>query len=99
MTRALAISLVIAIVFGSWGWFLANSRAGTIKDRDAKIASQDIALQEKDLYIQKMEGVIATYAEADENAKHFEKELNDDTNVDNLEVVPADYILRQLRTD
>lgn len=92
LNRILAISLAIAVAVGAWGWLLADSRADTIKERDATIALQDKALAE-------YERVQSIFAQASEQANKFEKELNNDTNVDNLDVVPADYILKQLQSD
>ena len=39
------------------------------------------------------------YAESAAKAEEFNKELNNDETTDNLDVVPADYILRQLHAD
>lgn len=91
MIRILTISLLVAVVVGAWGWYLADSRADTIKERDATIALQDKALAEYD----RMQSI---FAQASEQANKFEKELNNDV-TDNLDVVPADYILKQLQSD
>ena len=91
LNRILAISLAIAVAVGAWGWLLADSRADTIKERDATIALQDKALAE-------YERVQSIFAQASEQANKFEKELNNDV-TDNLDVVPADYILKQLQSD
>ena len=99
LNRILLISLLVAVAVGALGWYLADSRADTIKERDATIADRDltIAIQNKELA--EYEHAQSIFAQASEQANIFEKELNNDTNADNLDVVPADYILKQLRAD
>lgn len=91
LNRSLLISLLVAVAVGAWGWYLADSRADIIKDQDAEIAVKDKALAE-------YEHIYSVFAQASEQAKDFEKELNNDV-ADNLDVVPADYILKQLQSD
>lgn len=98
MKRILAISLCIVSVLFCIAILIVFHRGNIIEQQKQEIAKRDVMLQEKDMYIASMENAVAVYAEADAQAKEFEKELNDDT-TDNLDVVPADYILKQLRAD
>lgn len=99
MTRILSIVLIIlAVVVGIL--YLRNKSLST----ELSAAKGEIALKDEYIFslehsVREMSNTIATQAQAIEQAKDFEKELNDDTNVDNLDVVPAEYILKQLRAD
>ena len=99
LNRILLISLLVAVAIGAWGWLLAGSRADTIKERDATIADRDLTIAMQDKALAERDRMVQIYAQAAEQANEFEKELNNDTNVDNLDVVPADYILKQLQSD
>ena len=52
----------------------------------------------KDSYIKEMEKINEAYKKASKEAQEFREELLVDTS-DNLDVVPADYILNRLRAD
>lgn len=92
MTRILLISLAIAIVTAFFFKLQSDKRLKRATDAENQVIALQTALSEQKL-------VIETYAKAEEQAKEFEKELINDTNVDNLDVVPADYILKQLHAD
>lgn len=92
MVRFLAISLVILGVAAVWLFYCNKGLKADLTAANAEIASLTASVQE-------MKDVVKTYAEAEAKAKEFEKELINDENTDNLDVIPADYILNQLRAD
>lgn len=96
------ILMIVAVFLGLVAVYLFFSNK-SYKNENTLLKTQ---ISYKDEYIlnleksvKKMESAINTNAKAEEQAKEFEKELNDDTNIDNLDVVPDDYILKQLRSD
>jgi uncharacterized protein HemX len=91
MTRVLLISLVIAIATAVFFKVQSDKRLQRLTDAQNQVIALQTAVNEQ-------EKVIETYAEAEKQAKEFEKELNDDY-TDNLDVIPADYILKQLHAD
>lgn len=92
MTRILAISLVILGVVATWLFYCNKGLKAELTAANAAIAGLTASVQE-------MKDVVKTYAEAEKQAKEFEKELINDENTDNLDVIPADYILKQLHAD
>ena len=91
MTRVLVISLLIIGVIAAFLSYRNNILANTLKDRESRIAELETSLKEQ-------KNLIKVYSQAEEKAKEFEKEMENDQ-TDNLDVVPADYILNQLRAD
>lgn len=96
------ILMIVAVFLGLVAVYLFFSNK-SYKNENTLLKTQ---ISYKDEYIlnlensvKKMESAINTYAEAEKDAKEFEKELNDDKNVDNLDVEPDGYILKQLRSD
>lgn len=92
-TTLLFMSVILCIAIG-----FAVHRGYTIRDKNNQIKDLEVEIQslriEKDQYL----NIINAYNNAEKESKEFEKEMvNDKT--DNLDVVPADYILKQLRAD
>lgn len=99
MNKILTISVIILAIAFCVASFIAVHRGNTIDRQTAKIDSltADVARYKADA--EESHKIIETYAEAEAQAKEFEMELINDENTDNLDVVPADYILKQLRAD
>ncbi|MBP5698846.1 MAG: hypothetical protein J6W96_04910 [Alphaproteobacteria bacterium] len=92
LTRILSISLIILLV----GLFFLAYKSNKLSEQLSAANDRIAVLQANMAEYQRINEV---YAESAAKAEEFNKELNDDTNVDNLDVVPADYILKQLRAD
>ena len=79
-----------------------NFRVDYLKNENTSLRSEKNGLWERvnklEVTVKEKDNLIKIYAEAGKQAKEFEKELNNDT-TDNLDVVPADYILKQLQSD
>ena len=99
MTRILASIIVIISLVAVWLYASNKSLKNSLTAAQGEIALKDEYIFSLEHSVREMSNTIATQAQAIEQAKDFEKELNDDTNVDNLDVVPANYILKQLRAD
>lgn len=91
LNRILLISLIIAIVTAVFFKLQSDNRLLRATNAENRASALETAVIEQ-------KRIIEVYAEAEKQAKEFEKELNNDT-TDNLDVVPADYILKQLRAD
>ena len=78
--------------------FIAIHRGLKIEKQSRQISelTEDVAKLKS--AVKDYERTIKIYAEAEKQAKEFEKELNNDA-TDNLDVIPADYILKQLHAD
>lgn len=99
MNRILTMALLVMIVLLCIASFIAVHRGNTIDKQKVKIDSltADVARYKADA--EESHKIIETYAEAEAKAKEFEMELINDENTDNLDVIPSDYILNQLRAD
>lgn len=91
VNRILIIGFIIAIVTAVFFKFQSDSRGKRLTTAENQITALETAINEQ-------KRAIEIYAQAEKEAKEFEKELNNDT-TDNLDVVPADYILNQLHAD
>ena len=91
MTKLLMTIMVVLGVVAAWLFLSNKSLKNDLTAANAEIAGLTASVME-------MKDLVATYAEAEKKAKEFEKELNDDK-TDNLDVIPADYILKQLHAD
>lgn len=99
MQKILLISVaVLAVAFGIAS-FIAVYRGNTIDKQKVKIESLTADMARYKADAEESHKIIETYAEAEAKAKEFEMELINDENTDNLDVIPADYILNQLRAD
>lgn len=98
MTRILAISLCIISAVLCITIMIAVHRGNTIEKQDRRISELQYNVASLETAVSEYKKTIDVYAKAEKETKEFEKELNDDT-TDNLDVVPADYILKQLRAD
>ena len=98
LNRILIISLIIAIATAVFFKLQSSSRGKQLTNAENRIIALETAVSERDIIIGEQKRIIEVYAQAKEEANEFEKELNKD-NTDNLDVVPADYILKQLRAD
>lgn len=99
MTRVLLI-IVAIMAATSLFLYMGNKHLKT----ELNAANGEIALKDEYIFIlehsvRELQNNIAIYAKADEQAEEFNKELINDETTDNLDVVPADYILKQLRSD
>lgn len=91
MQKILWITLFILAAALCISSMVANQRGIKIKEQDKKICGLETTLAE----FKKIQEV---YAEAEKEAKEFERELAKDEN-DNLDYVPSNYILEQLHAD
>ena len=92
LTRILSISLIILLV----GLFFLAYKSNKLSEQLSAANDRIAVLQANIAEYQRINEV---YAESAAKAEEFNKELNNDETTDNLDVVPADYILRQLRAD
>ena len=92
LTRILSISLIILLV----GLFFLAYKSNKLSEQLSAANDRIAVLQANMAEYQRINEV---YAESAAKAEEFNKELNNDETTDNLDVVPADYILRQLRAD
>lgn len=92
MREILAVGLLVLGCITAWLFYCNKGLKADLNTANAEIASLMASVQE-------MKDVVKTYAEAEKQAKEFEKELINDTTTDNLDVIPADYILKQLHAD
>lgn len=92
MTKLLMTIMVVLGVVAAWLFLSNKSLKNDLTAANAEIAGLTASVME-------MKDLVAVYAKAEKEAKEFEKELINDTNTDNLDVVPADYILNQLHAD
>lgn len=92
MTKVLMTIMVVLGVVAAWLFLSNKSLKNDLTAANAEIAGLTASVME-------MKDLVAVYAKADKEAKEFEKELINDTNTDNLDFVPADYILNQLHAD
>lgn len=92
LTRMLSISLIILLV----GLFFLAYKSNKLSEQLSAANDRIAVLQANMAEYQRINEV---YAESAAKAEEFNKELNNDETTDNLDVVPADYILRQLRAD
>lgn len=91
MTKVFMTIMVVLGVVAAWLFYCNKGLKADLTAANAEIAGLTASVME-------MKDLVATYAEAEKKAKEFEKELNDDK-TDNLDVIPADYILKQLHAD
>lgn len=99
MTKLLSISLCIMFAFLCITSFIVVHRGAIIEQQNNKIANLELDIAKYRADAEESKKVLSIYAEADKQSKEFEKELINDTNVDNLDVVPDYYILKQLQSD
>lgn len=92
LTRILSISLIILLV----GLFFLAYKSNKLSEQLSAANDRIAVLQANMAEYQRINEV---YAESAAKAEEFNKELNNDETTDNLDVVPADYILRQLHAD
>ena len=79
--------------------YMGNKHLKTeLNAANGEIARKDEYIFTLEHSIKEMQDNIAIYAKADEQNEQFKGKMNEDT-TDNLDVVPADYILKQLRAD
>lgn len=99
MQKILLISLYIVSLFLCIAIFIAYHRGMVNEQQRAKIESLQTDMARYKADVEESHKIIEAYAEAEAQAKEFEMELINDENTDNLDVIPADYILNQLRAD
>ena len=92
MTKVFMTIMVVLGVVAAWLFYCNKGLKADLTAANAEIAGLTASVME-------MKDLVAVYAKAEKEAKEFEKELINDTNTDNLDVIPADYILKQLHAD
>lgn len=99
MTRVLLIIVAIMAAISLF-LYMGNKHLKTeLNAANGEIAHKDEYIFILEHSVRELQNNIAIYAKADEQAEEFNKELINDETTDNLDVVPADYILKQLRSD
>lgn len=91
MNRILLISLLIAIATAVFFKLQSDSRLLRATNAENRASALETAVIERDKMIE-------INSQANEQNEQFKGKMNEDT-TDNLDVVPADYILKQLRAD
>lgn len=99
MNRLLLISIAFLAAVSAILFFSNKHLKTELNAANGQIALKDTYIFTLEHSVRELQNNIAIYAKADEQAEEFNKELINDTNVDNLDVVPADYILKQLHAD
>jgi predicted Holliday junction resolvase-like endonuclease len=91
MNRFLFLSLIIAIVTAVFFKLQSDNRLLRATNAENRASALETAVNERDKMIE-------INSQANEQNEQFKGKMNEDT-TDNLDVVPADYILKQLRAD
>ncbi len=91
MTRILTISLIIIALVAVFFKLQSDNRLQRAVNAENRASALETAVNERDKMIE-------MNSRANEQNEKFKGKLNEDT-TDNLDVVPADYILKQLRAD
>lgn len=91
LNRILLISLIIAIATAVFFKLQSDNRLLRATNAENRASALETAVIERDKMIE-------INSQADEQNEQFKGKMNEDTS-DNLDVVPADYILKQLRAD
>lgn len=91
MNRLLLISLLIAIATAVFFKLQSDNRLLRATNAENRASALETAVIERDKMIE-------INSQANEQNEQFKGKMNEDT-TDNLDVVPADYILKQLRAD
>ena len=99
MNRLLLISIAFLAVTSAILFFSNKHLKTELNAANGQIALKDEYIFTLEYAVKDLQNNIAIYAKADEQAEEFNKELINDETTDNLDVVPADYILKQLRAD
>lgn len=99
MNRILLISIAFLAVTSAILFFSNKHLKTELNAANGQIALKDEYIFTLEHSVRELQNNIEIYAKADEQAEEFNKELINDETTDNLDVVPADYILKQLRAD
>lgn len=91
MNRILLVSLIIAIVTAVFFKLQSDKSLLRATNAENRASALETAVNERDKMIE-------INSQANEKNEQFKGKMNEDT-ADNLDVVPADYILKQLRAD
>lgn len=91
MNKVLLISLLIAIATAVFFKLQSDNRLLRATNAENRASALETAVNERDKLIE-------INSKANEQNEQFKGKMNEDT-TDNLDVVPADYILKQLRAD
>jgi hypothetical protein len=91
MNKVLLISLMIAIATAVFFKLQSDNRLLRATNAENRASALETAVNERDKLIE-------INSRANEQNEQFKGKMNEDT-TDNLDVVPADYILKQLRAD
>lgn len=98
MNRILFLSLIIAIATAIFFKLQSDNRLLRATNAENRVSALETAVIERDKMIEERDKLIEINSRADEENEQFKGRMNEDTS-DNLDVVPADYILKQLRAD
>ena len=91
LNRLLMISLIIIALVAVFFKLQSDNRLQRAVNAENRASALETAVNERDKMIE-------MNSRANEQNEKFKGKLNEDT-TDNLDVVPADYILKQLRAD
>lgn len=91
MNRFLIFCFLIAAGFAAFFKLQSDNRLKRAVNAENRASALETAVNERDKMIE-------INSQANEQNEQFKGKMNDDT-TDNLDVVPADYILKQLRAD
>ena len=92
-----AVIVCLLLVVGYKEWRI-NSLESQKNELKGEICKRDDIIAQKESYIKEMEKINEAYKQAEKESQEFREKLLVD-NTDNLDVVPADYILDRLRAD
>lgn len=95
MTDKIAVFLSVVCVFLILVLSYTFSRINTLKDEKNALKNE---ICKKEQIIKEMEKINELYQKAEKENEEFRQQLVGD-NSDNLDVVPADYILNRLHKD
>lgn len=94
----LGVVCVILILVLSYTTKRIDALKGEKNDLKNEICNLETEIQKRDMTIKEMEKINELYQEVAKENEKFKEELNNDMS-DNLDVVPADYILNRLHKD
>lgn len=94
----LSLCIVILLLVLSYTTKRIDTLKGEKNDLKNEICNLETEIQKRDIAIKEMEKINELYQEVAKENEKFKDELNNDKS-DNLDVVPADYILNRMHKD
>ena len=98
MNKILLVSLIIAIVTAVFFKLQSDNRLLRATNAENRATNAENRVSALETAVIERDKLIEINSRADEENEQFKGKMNEDT-TDNLDVVPADYILKQLRAD